>query len=89
MSTDKNNFHIILYSKYARNFLINIPMHLSSKVSFKNKAILRNMFRSLLHDESAPVSYNEGLVDERLGRCMLSMDDPEIIPDLRKLNGKP
>ncbi len=54
-------------------------MDLSSKVSLKNKAVLRNMFHSLLHDESAPVSYNEGLVDERLSNLLLRMDDPEIL----------
>lgn len=55
--------------------------HLASKASLKSKAVLRNMFRSLVNDESAPVSCNEGLVDERLAKCLLHMEDPDIILD--------
>ena len=30
-----------------------------------------------------------GVVDERLAKCLVHMDDPDIIIDLRKMNGKP
>ena len=47
------------------------------------------MFCSLVHDESSPSSAAEVAIDERVAMCMLEMDDPDIILDMRKLNGKP
>lgn len=47
------------------------------------------MFRSLVHDESAPSSHVEAEVDDRLAKYLLDMDDPDIVLDLRRLNGKP
>lgn len=51
--------------------------------------ILRNVYRTLLHDSSAPQYESEGQVDERVAKAVLQTDDPEIILDLRRTNGKP
>jgi hypothetical protein len=48
--------------------------------------VLRNMFRSLVQDEFAPTSAE---VNDRIANVLLDMDDPDIVLDLRKLNGKP
>ena len=61
---------------------------MAQKTSLRSKNILRNIFRSLVHDESAPSSHIEGEVDDRLAKYLLDMDDPDIVLDLRKLNGK-
>ena len=66
--------------------MINISFLLQKPL--KSKAILRNIFRTIVHDESAPVTAKEGDVDERLAHFLLNMDDPNIILDLRQLNGK-
>ena len=47
------------------------------------------MFRTLVHDKSAPGSSNEAEVDDRLAAYLLKMDDPDVILDMGKLNGKP
>ena len=47
------------------------------------------MFRTLVHDESAPTSAAEAAIDEWIAMCLLDMDDPDIVVDMRKLNGKP
>ena len=47
------------------------------------------MFRTLVQDDSAPSSAAEVAIDERLAKHLLDLDDPDIILDMRKLNGKP
>ena len=44
------------------------------------------MYRSLIHDDSAPSSTNQA---EVAAAYYLKMDDPDVILDMGKLNGKP
>ena len=39
-------------------------------------------FRTLVHDESAPTTVAENQVDERVVKCLLDMDDPDIIIEM-------
>ena len=50
--------------------------------------ILRHMFKELVHDSSAATSIFEQAVDERVAKALLELEDPEVIIDLRKNNGK-
>ena len=45
--------------------------------------VLRNIYRTLLQDSSAPQYSSEEDVDERVKKAILQLDDPEIIMDLR------
>ena len=53
------------------------------------KMLLRNIYRTLLNDESAPSCAAQGKVDERVVQAVISVDDPDIVLDLRKANGNP
>ena len=53
------------------------------------KMVLRNIYRTLLQDCSAAEYASEAQVDERVAKAVVQLDDPEIIMDLRKLNGNP
>ena len=53
--------------------------HLSSMVSTKSKAVLRNIYCILVHDESAPTTIAESRIDERVAKCLLDMDDIQIL----------
>ena len=79
----------LYFSRQIRQVFCDKYILLASKTSLKSKAILRNIFRTLVHDESAPIPAKESDVDERLAHFLLNMDDPSIILDLRQLNGKP
>ena len=72
-----------------RSEFLDTYTHLSSRVSSNSKAVLRNIFRTLVQDESAPTTVAEEQIDERVAKCLLDMDDPDIITDMRKMNGKP
>ena len=50
------------------------------------QSVLRNIYRTLTDDASAAVSGSQREIDERVEEA-LSMDDPDILLDLRKLNG--
>lgn len=50
------------------------------------KIILRNMYRTLTGDSSAAETTSQREIDERFLEA-LSLDDPDILVDLRKLNG--
>ena len=57
-----------------------------------SKAILRNMYKSLTGDSSCSRSAAEKEVDERVARLAeeaFELDEPDILLDLRRLNGKP
>ena len=54
-----------------------------------SKSVLRNIYKTLLGDSSAAPSEVERAVDERMVEALLQVDDPEILYDLRKLNGRP
>lgn len=53
------------------------------------KAVLRNMYKSLVEDTSASSCAAEKEVDDRIAQAALDLDDTDIILDLRKLNGNP
>ena len=46
------------------------------------------MFKELVHDSSAAVSVIEQEVDERVAHAIFDLQDPDIIMNLRKNNGK-
>ena len=54
-----------------------------------SKMFLRNIYRTLLQDCSAAEYSSEADVDERVAKAVVELDDPDIVLDLRKLNGKP
>ena len=84
-----NNSQKLFYTREVRREFLDKYTHLAEKTSLKSKNVLRNIFRSLVHDESAPSSHVEAEVNDRLAKYLLDMDDPDIVLDLRKLNGKP
>ena len=43
------------------------------------KMLLRNIYRTLLNDESAPYCAVQGKIDERVALAVISVDDPDII----------
>ena len=49
--------------------------------------VLRNIYKTLLHDSSSASNSFEKGVDERVAKAILEMDDPDIILDLRQTNG--
>lgn len=75
---------------------LNILPVLCGETSFKNivgvlsipKCLLHNIYRTLLNDSSAAVSSDQAAVDERVAQALLELDDPDIIMDLRRFNGK-
>ena len=58
-----------------------------NRVGNVSKMVLRNIYRSLLDDSSAPEYQSQGIVDERVAKAVLLVNDPEIILDLRRTNG--
>jgi len=63
-------------SKYSQ--LVKVP-----------KMVLRNIYRTLLQDCSSAEYASEAQVDERVAKAVVELDDPEIIMDLRQMNGNP
>lgn len=51
--------------------------------------ILRNIYRTLLHDNTSASYSSEAEVDQRIARAVLEIDDPEVVLDLRRSNGNP
>ena len=44
---------------------------------------------NIVQDESAPTAVAGEQIDEHVAKCLLAMNDPDIITDMRKMNGKP
>lgn len=51
--------------------------------------VLRHIYRTLLGDCSSAEYASEAVVDERITRALLDANDPDIVLDLRRSNGKP
>ena len=51
--------------------------------------LLRNIYRTLLNNEAASSSAMVAKIDERVAQAVISIDDPDIVLDLRKANGNP
>ena len=51
--------------------------------------MLRNIYRSLVGDGSTSNCAAEAAIDERVATALLEQDDPDIVIDLRRLNGNP
>ena len=51
-------------------------------------SVLRHTYKQLVHDSSASASAIQQVVDDRVAEAILDTQDPEIILDLRKRNGK-
>ena len=49
--------------------------------------VLRNIYKTLLHDSSSASNSFEKGMNERVAKAILEMDDPDIILDLRQTNG--
>lgn len=86
--TQLNKSQKLCYTRQMRSKFLGKYTKLSSRVYRKSKIVLRNIFRTLLHDESASTSATEAKVDKRLAMCQLDMDDPDIILDMKKNNGQ-
>jgi hypothetical protein len=50
--------------------------------------VLRNMWKFVTQDESSPNAQITGDLDERVAEFFMSTDEPDLIMDLRKCNGK-
>ncbi len=50
--------------------------------------ILRNIYKCLTNDSSAPETTEQGEIDDRVIDFFLGSDDPELLIDLRGNNGK-
>ena len=50
---------------------------------------MRQIYQELTHDSSAARTSEEAKIDERIAAALLDTNDPNIIFDLRKLNGRP
>lgn len=74
-----------LYStrEMRKDFLSKYRQFVKAPVS-----ILRHLYKDLIHDCSAPSSTNEYAMDERVTRAIIELENPDIILDLRKNNGK-
>lgn len=51
-------------------------------------AVLRHLYKDLIHDCSAVSSVHELAMEERVAQAIIEIEDPEIILDLRRNNGK-
>ena len=51
-------------------------------------SILRNIYKSLLHNSSTATTADEQKLDDRVAQAIVELQDPEIVIDLRKLNGR-
>ena len=60
-----------------------------SRVAKIPKMLLRNIYRTLLNDEAASSSATVAKIDERVAQAVISINDPDIVLDLRKANGNP
>ena len=67
----------------SRDFLIQYSEFVKAPT-----CVLRHMFKELVRDSSAAVPTIEQKVDERVAEAIIELQDPEIIMDLRKNNGK-
>ena len=54
-----------------------------------SKSILRCIYKNLTDDSSSAPTLLQGDVDERVAKAVLAVENPDIILDLRSLNGKP
>ena len=75
-------------SKYStramcQNFLVKY-----NRLAKIPKSVLRNIYRTLLNDGTSVSCSAEAQVDERVARAVVNLDDPEIVLDLRRMNGK-
>ena len=54
-----------------------------------SKSLLRSIYHDLTEDSSSAPTLAQKEVDERVAKAVLMLEDPEILLDLRKLNGNP
>ena len=81
-----NKSQKLYFTRQMRTDFLDKYTHLSSRVSRKSKAILQNMFRTFVQDESAPsTSAAEAAIDDRVATCLLDLDDPDIVMDMGSL----
>ena len=58
-------------------------------VANTSKSILRSIYRDLTDDSFTAESVLQQKVDERVAKAVLAVESPDIMLDLRKLNGRP
>ena len=79
-----NNKQKLYYTrKMRRDFLVQYSQFVKAPTS-----VLRHMFKELVHDSSAAACTIEQQADERVAKAIVELQDPELIMDLRKNNGK-
>ena len=54
-----------------------------------SKSVLRCIFNDLTGDSSSAPTQAQKIIDERVANAVLAIGDPDILLDLRKLNGNP
>ena len=60
-----------------------------SRIAKISKMLSQNIYSSLLNDEAASSSAIEAKIDKRVAQAVISINDPDIILDLKKANGNP
>ena len=53
-----------------------------------SKSVLHNIYHTLLNDGTSAFCSAEAQADEHVARAVVNLDDPEIVLDLRRMNGK-
>ena len=74
---------MISINTWEMTFYINTTQ---TKIS---KSVLRNVYKTLMGDSSSATSEVERAVDEWVTEALLTLDDPEIVYDFHRLNGRP
>ena len=88
--TELNQRQKVYSTRQMRREFIYRYIHLNENKSH-SKAILRNMFKFLTGDSSCPRSFSEKQADQRielLAEEAFELDEPDILLDLRSLNGQ-
>ena len=60
-----------------------------NRICKTSKAVLRNMFKTMVEDNSSSNCAAEKKVDDNVAESLFDLDDPQIVLDLRALNGNP
>ena len=60
-----------------------------NRLSKTPKYVLHNIYKSLVGDASSSNCVVEKEIDERVSKALIDLDDPNIVLDLREMNGNP
>ena len=90
--TELNSHQKVYSTREMRRDFIQRYARLSNVVGKTSKAVLRNMYKFLTDDCSSSRTATEKEVDSRIYEIaeeVFELDEPEILIDMRRMNGKP